>query len=58
MQKILEQLQITNNYDVRQQGKIKYALSEIIDVAFFAMTANADDYVDNCQFCRKTPNTS
>ena len=53
MQKILEHLQIINNYDVRQQGKIKYALSEIIGIAFFAMTANADDCVDIANFAEE-----
>jgi len=43
MQKILEHLQIINNYDIRQQSKTKYPLNEIIGIAFFAMAANADD---------------
>ncbi|MDR0372568.1 MAG: transposase family protein [Nitrososphaerota archaeon] len=34
MQKILLNLQIIDNYDPRQQGKIKYKLNEIIALSF------------------------
>jgi len=53
IQKIIEYLQIINNYDIRQQGKIKYSLSEIIGIAFFAMAANADDCVDIANFAQE-----
>lgn len=43
---ILQHLQIINQADLRQQGKIKHQLSEIIGVAFFAILANAEDCVD------------
>jgi hypothetical protein len=53
MQKILEHLQITNSYDVRQQGKTKYTLSEIIGIAFFTMAANTDNCVDIANFAEE-----
>jgi predicted transposase YbfD/YdcC len=53
MQKVLENLQIIDNYDIRQQGKTKYPLSEIIGIAFFAMAANANDCVDIANFAKE-----
>ena len=43
---ILQHLQIINQADLRQQGKIKHQLSEIVGIAFFAILANAEDCVD------------
>ncbi|MDR2204235.1 MAG: ISAs1 family transposase [Nitrososphaerota archaeon] len=53
MQKIIEYLQIINNYDTRQQSKTKYPLNEIIGIAFFAMTVNADDCTDIANFAQE-----
>jgi predicted transposase YbfD/YdcC len=53
MQKILLNLQIIDNYDPRQQGKIKYKLSEIIALSFIAMAANANDCVDIANFAQE-----
>jgi hypothetical protein len=41
-----------NQADLRQQGKIKYHLNEIIGIAFFAMAANADDFVEIDAFAK------
>jgi len=50
MSDILENLKLTNQADLRQKGKTKYPLNEIIGMAFFAMTAGADDFVDIAAF--------
>jgi len=47
---ILENLKLINQADLRQKGKIKYPLNEIIGIAFFAMAAGADDFVDIAAF--------
>jgi len=50
MTNLLDKLLIINQADLRQQGKIKYRLNEIIGTAFFAMAANADDFVEIAAF--------
>jgi predicted transposase YbfD/YdcC len=50
MGNILENLKLINQADLRQKGKIKYPLNEIIGIAFFAMTAGANDFVDIAAF--------
>ncbi len=46
MENILDNLKLINQADLRQQGKTKYLLNEIFGIAFIAMAANADDYVE------------
>ena len=46
MKEALKYLEILNNQDTRQQGKVLHKLNEIIGISFFAMVANADDCVD------------
>jgi len=50
MSDILENLKLINQADLRQKGKTKYPLNEIIGMAFFAMAAGADDFVDIATF--------
>jgi predicted transposase YbfD/YdcC len=47
---ILEHLKIVNQADLRQKGKIKHQLHEIIGIAFFALLANAQDFEDTEAF--------
>ncbi|MDR0460081.1 MAG: transposase family protein, partial [Nitrososphaerota archaeon] len=47
---MLENLKLINQADLRQKGKTKYPLNEIIGMAFFAMTTGADDFVDIAAF--------
>jgi predicted transposase YbfD/YdcC len=46
MKQALKYLEILENFDTRQRGKVKHKLSEIIGIAFFATLGNADDCVD------------
>jgi len=46
MKDALKHLKILETFDIRQQGKVKHKLSEIIGISFFAMVANANDPVD------------
>ena len=43
---LLEHLKIVNQYDLRQKGKIKHQLHEIVGISFFAIIANTQDCVD------------
>jgi len=46
MKEALKYLKIMESFDVRQQGKVKHKLHEIIGISFFAMVANANDPED------------
>ena len=46
MSNILEHLKLINQADLRQKGKTKYPLNEIIGISFFAMSAGANDFVE------------
>ena len=46
MNEALKHLKIVESFDIRQQWKVKYKLSEIIGISFFAMVANANDPED------------
>jgi predicted transposase YbfD/YdcC len=52
MKEALKYLKIVEMSDTRQQSKIKYRLSEIIGISFFAMLANANDPEEIELFCR------
>jgi len=52
MEKALEHLKILESFDTRQQSKVKYELSEIIGISFFAMVANANDPEEIELFCK------
>jgi len=43
---ILKYLEQIEEKDPRQKSKVKYKISEIVGIVFFAMLANADDYVE------------
>jgi hypothetical protein len=47
---ILENLKLINQADLRQKGKTKYPLNEIIGISFFAMAAGANDFVEIAAF--------
>jgi len=47
---ILKNLKLINQADLRQKGKIKYPLNELISIAFFTMTASANDFVEIAAF--------
>ena len=51
MKEALKYLRISESFDTRQAGKVKYKLSEIIGISFFAMVANANDPEDIEIFC-------
>ena len=53
MKEALKYLEILENFDTRQQGKVVYKLSEIIGISFFAMVANANDCVEIECFCKE-----
>jgi predicted transposase YbfD/YdcC len=46
MENMLEKLEIINQADTRQQGKIKYKLNEILATTFIAMSAGANNFVE------------
>jgi len=47
----LKYLKVLESFDIRQQGKVRHKLSEIIGISFFAMVANANDAIDIQHFC-------
>ncbi|MDR0372877.1 MAG: transposase family protein [Nitrososphaerota archaeon] len=53
MNNLLENLKIINQADLRQQEKTKYPLNEIIGISFFAITANANDFVEIALFTKE-----
>jgi predicted transposase YbfD/YdcC len=52
MEKALAHLKQAEILDTRQAWKVKYKLSEIIGISFFAMVGNANDPEDIELFCR------
>ena len=52
MQGAIEYLQVLESFDIRQQGKVKYRLSEIIGISFMAMLGNANDAEEIEMFCK------
>ena len=51
MKEALKYLEILEIFDIWQQGKVLYKLSEIIGISFFAMVAYANDCVENVKPC-------
>ncbi|MDR0459896.1 MAG: transposase family protein [Nitrososphaerota archaeon] len=47
---MLENLKLTNQANLKQKNKTKYPLNKIIDIAFFAITADANNITDIAAF--------
>jgi hypothetical protein len=52
MEQALQHLQTVELLDTRQAGKVRYKLSEIMGISFFAMLGNANDPEEMEAFCR------
>jgi hypothetical protein len=43
MEGVMDYLVVVESFDIRQQGKVKHRLSEIVGISLFAMLCNAAD---------------